>query len=113
MDLIAKKRCYYRVWREPGERFTADRAHGRALVKARFAQLAPETTLRTYSTRAIPAAATERVVMGADLSATTDHITVATADDLKALRSQYRAEFGRPPHYTWSAEALREKLASS
>lgn len=104
MDLIAGPKCFYRGRFIPeGTRFSAPRQYGRPLVAMKRARPAPETAPRTYSTRAVPAAATERVVM----------TPAPVDDDLKALRSQYRAEFGRPPHYTWSADALREKLSFS
>lgn len=37
---------------------------------------------------------------------------VPEVEDLKALRSKFRAKFGRPPHHTWNEAKIREKLAA-
>lgn len=36
-----------------------------------------------------------------------------TEGDMKALRAQYRAKFGKGPGPSWSAATLAEKIASS
>ena len=33
------------------------------------------------------------------------------ADDLDALKAQYKAKFGSAPHYKWTAETIKAKLA--
>ena len=33
------------------------------------------------------------------------------ADDLDALKAQYKAKFGSLPHYKWTAETIKAKLA--
>lgn len=99
MQLIALKRFgKYR----PGDRFSVpSRAFGKALIAGKIAEKAPKLSkLPSYSTRVIPAEVTHRTVVVAD-----------AAGELKELRSQFRAQFGRPPHHTWDADKLREKLA--
>ena len=36
---------------------------------------------------------------------------VAAADDLDALKAAYKAKFGSLPHYKWTAETIKAKLA--
>ena len=35
----------------------------------------------------------------------------AGADDLDALKAEYKAKFGSLPHYKWTAETIKAKLA--
>lgn len=39
--------------------------------------------------------------------------TVAPSDELKALRARYAAVAGKPAFHGWSADQLREKIASA
>lgn len=102
MDVIAIKRCFYKRNREPGERFSMPRNYGRQFMAARLVKSDAERRPRSYSTRVVPAEATEKVVLRPDVD-----------DDLTALRKEYKATTGRLPHHTWSADKLREKLAFS
>jgi hypothetical protein len=40
------------------------------------------------------------------------YVTVP-ADDIKALRAQYRAKFGKGPGPSWDTATLREKIAAA
>lgn len=132
MDLIATKRCFYRTWREPGERFTADRARGRALLQMKLARRAPVTAPATYSHRAITQ--TRRVDMQAEkpvVAPEPDSATIISAfdhdgdgapggstapepaDELTTARADYRLATGKRFFPGWSVEQLREKIAAA
>lgn len=123
MDLIATKRCFYRRWREPGEKFTADRARGRALLQMKVVRVAPVTAPATYAHRAIRETP-RRVDMQAAAPAVSsfDHDASGKeggskapepSDDLKEARAEYRRITGKMFFPGWSVEVLREKIAAA
>jgi len=57
----------------------------------------------------------EEVAPGVDDAASDEDLPTETvepvADELDALKAEYKAKFGSAPHYKWSAETIKAKLA--
>jgi hypothetical protein len=142
MKLIATKPFSYATRRLlPNDEFEATNQHARLLVaigKARESDArekgklaAPSKKLKKKAVKAIapkkakaveakPAEAPEEEAVGAMTTKTVKPpadepaaLAEAPADDLTALRQQYKDKFGKQPFMGWSVATLQDKLAET